>query len=77
MKKETVIKNITKLHNNLLEDSHKLRDVVYQIEDPDLCEQIDEWCENFESFLEEDGSIDGFVESVESVFNTLTDEEIA
>ena len=76
MKKETIVKNVTKLHNQLLEDSHKLRDLVYTIEDPDLCEQIDEWCENFEGYLEEEGSIESFVESVESVFDALAEEEV-
>lgn len=74
MKKDAVIKKVIKLHTDLLESSHKLRDFVYTVEDPDLCEQIDEWCENFEGYLEEDGSVDDIIESIERLYDVLEDE---
>lgn len=68
MKKETAIKKITGLHNQFFDIVQKLRDYVYTIDDPELCEQIDEWCDNFEEYLEDGGSLDPIIESIEEIF---------
>ena len=74
MKKETVVKNITKLHTALIEDAHKLRDLVYSVEDDSLCEQVDQWCEDFEGYMDEDGSVDKLVESTEEAFESFVED---
>jgi len=68
MKKETAIKRVTSLHNQFLEVVQKLKDLVYTIDDPELCEQIDQWGDQFEEYLDSDGSIDPIIESIEGVY---------
>jgi len=69
MKKEAAIKRLTTLHNTLFDTIQKIRDFVYTVDDFDLSEDIDTWFENFEEFLEGDGSLEGIIESLEDVFH--------
>ena len=76
MKKDTVIKNIHKHHNNLLEVCGKIRDLAYQVEDPELCELVDTWYQSFEEFVDGDGNVEELVESVENVFEVEPDVDV-
>lgn len=68
MKKDTVVKKITGYHTSISDTVQKLRDFVYQLEDPELCAQVDDWCEGIEYFLDEDGSITPIIEALDDVF---------
>jgi hypothetical protein len=68
MKKDTAVKSLNKNYNALIETSNKIRDLLYQVEDPDLSEQVDEWCENFEEFLEEN-DVTNLIETLDAVYD--------
>lgn len=68
MKKEVVVKRITTYHNSILDTTQKLRDFIYTLDDPELCEIVDEWCESVEEFFEEDGSVTPIIEALDDVF---------
>jgi hypothetical protein len=69
MKKEAVVKNLNKLYTTVTDAPNKIRDLLYAIDDPDLASQVDEWCERFEEFLDEVDGVDGFLETIDAIFD--------
>jgi hypothetical protein len=76
MKKETLIKKLTAQHNTLLETVQKIKELTYTLDDPYLCECIDEWCDGLEEILEDgDGCVSGLIESIEESFSESEDQK--
>jgi hypothetical protein len=69
MKKDTAIKKLTTYHSDILNSVHKIRDLIYAIDDDELTDKVDAWVEDFESYIDEGGSIEELSDGVEEVLS--------
>jgi hypothetical protein len=69
MKKDTAIKKLTTLHSDILNSVHKIRDLIYTIDDDELTDSVDAWVEDFETFIDETGNIESLIDDVENVLS--------
>lgn len=69
MKKDTAIKKLTTYHSDILNSVHKIRDLIYTIDDDELTDKVDAWVEDFEMYIDEGGSIEELSDGVEEVLS--------
>ena len=69
MKKDTAIKKLTTLHSDILNTVHKIRDLIYTVDDDELTVLVDTWVEDFEMYIDEAGNIEDLTEGVEHVLS--------
>lgn len=69
MKKDTAIKKLTTYHSDILNSVHKIRDLIYAVDDDELTCKVDAWVEDFEMYIDEGGSIEELTDGVEEVLS--------